>query len=86
MSTHLNDLFFGRIKFVRVCRSNERLTLVGQTFKRAGREFISFLYLFYLLFISQIRSCSNLFLRAQILFEITLTNLNTQQLVKSSSI
>ncbi|CAF1323346.1 unnamed protein product [Adineta steineri] len=88
LTSYINDIlilllsfscFFGTIKLLKLCRFNQRLCLFIQTLQYAGKEllslsivFISFLSLFYLLFISELDSCSSLFKTAQILFEIIL--------------
>ncbi|CAF1191151.1 unnamed protein product [Adineta steineri] len=84
--------FFGTIKFLRLCRFNQRLMLFSSTLKYAGKElisfsmmfsiiFFSFLCLFYLLFISKIWSCSSLYETAQMLFKMTLLNFDTTELI-----
>ena len=92
LATYVNNIltylfglccFFGTIKFIRLCRFNQRLCLFIQTLKYAAKElisfsmmftivFISFLSLFYLLFVSKISTCSTLLHTAQMLFEMTL--------------
>jgi hypothetical protein len=47
--------------------------------------FISFLCLFYLLFISKVSSCSTLLNTAQMLFEMTLLKFNSRQLIGAAS-
>ncbi len=80
--------FFGTIRFLRLCRFNHRLTLFTETLKSAAKEllsfammfsivFLSFLCLFYLLFVAKISSCSSLLGTAQMLFETTLMNFDT---------
>jgi hypothetical protein len=104
LSAYVNDLltffygfccFFGTIKFLRLCRFNRRLSLFSETLQYAGKEllsfsfmfaiiFISFLCLFYLLFISKISSCSTLLYTAQMLFEMTLLKFDSGQLTEAS--
>ena len=88
--------FFGTIKFLRLCRFNRRLVLFTETLRYARKElfsfslmfsivFMSFLSLFYLLFISRISSCSSLLNTAQMLFEMTLLKFNSRQLIGAAS-
>jgi hypothetical protein len=83
--------FFGTIKFLRLCRFNRRLSLFSETLRYAGKEllsfslmfsiiFLSFLCLFYFLFISKLSSCSSLLHTTQMLFEITLFKFDSGQL------
>ena len=75
--------FFGTIKCLQFCRFDERLSLLGDTLQYAwkdllsftvmfGTMFISFIILFYLLFISKIWACSTFLHTTQMLFEIIL--------------
>ncbi|CAF1333993.1 unnamed protein product [Adineta steineri] len=77
--------FFGTIKFIKFIRFNKSLRIFVQTLKYVTKDiisfsfmfsivFMSFLSLFYLLFNSNIESCSSLLSTAQMLFEITLMN------------
>ena len=88
--------FFGTIKFVRLCRFNQRLSLFIRTLKYAGKElisfsmmfsivFISFLSLFYLLFVSEISTCSTLLHTAQMLFEMSLLKFDARDLTEASA-
>ncbi|UJR16871.1 hypothetical protein I4U23_003769 [Adineta vaga] len=83
--------FFGTIKLIRLCRFNQRLNLFLQTLKYARKRllsfgmmfsivFLSFVCLFYLLFISKISSTATLLSTIQILFEMTLMNFDAQEL------
>jgi hypothetical protein len=77
--------FFGTIKFLRLCRFNHRLLLFNQTLQYAKIEllsfiFLSFLCLFYLLFISKLFSCSTLLRTTQMLFEMILFKFDSSQL------
>ncbi|UJR21041.1 hypothetical protein I4U23_024141 [Adineta vaga] len=83
--------FFGTIKCVHLCRFNQRLCLFIQTLHYAAREllsfammfsivFLSFVSLFYLLFISKLGSCSSLLTTSQMLFEMTLMKFDAHQL------
>ena len=104
--TYLNDvlrslfgfcIFFGTIRFVRLCENNSRLSLFLQTLKRSTKElisfsmmfsivFISFISLFYLLFNSQIFSCSTFFETTQMLFEMSLSKFDAHHFVNASPI
>jgi len=88
--------FFGWIKLVRLCRFHRRLLLFIETLHHAGKEllsfslmfsiiFISFICLFYLLFISKLSNCSSLFLTAGMLFEMTLMKFDAHDLINASS-
>jgi hypothetical protein len=87
--------FFGTIKFVRLCRFNQRICLFIQTLQYAGKDlisfgmmfsiiFIAFLTLFYLLFISYIWSCSTLLETSQMLFEMTVMKYNVHDLTEAA--
>jgi hypothetical protein len=87
--------FFGTIKCVRLCRFDRRLCLFVQTIEYAAKDlfsftlmfsivFLSFLSLFYLLFISQLWSCATLLQTAQMLFEMTLMKFDAQQLYEAA--
>ncbi|CAF1550598.1 unnamed protein product, partial [Rotaria sordida] len=104
-AVYINDLltfllgfccFFGLIKYIYLCRFNQRLLLFSQTLKYAGKQlisfsfmfsivFISFLCLFYLLFVSNISSCSSLLETLQMLFEMTLMKFDTSQLIEANA-
>ena len=104
--TYLNDIlrslfgfciFFGTIRFVRLCENNSRLTLFLQTLKRSTKElisfsmmfsivFVSFICLFYLLFNSQIFSCSTFIETTHMLFEMSLSKFDANELVRASPI
>ncbi|CAF3982665.1 unnamed protein product [Rotaria sordida] len=84
--------FFGTIKFIHLFRFNRRLSLFTETLRYARRElisfsimfsivFMSFLSLFYLLFVSRISSCSSLLSSAQMLCEMTLMKFDTSELI-----
>ncbi len=73
--------FFGSIKLLRLCRFNRRSVLFTETLRHAVKDliaftimfssiFMAFLSLFYLLFISQIWSCSTLLYTAEMLFQM----------------
>jgi hypothetical protein len=84
--------YFGTIKFVRLCRFNQRLMLFSQTLKYAEKElisfsmlfsivFLAFLCLFYLLFVSKIWACASLLQTAEMLFQMTLLKFDANQLI-----
>ncbi|UJR18699.1 hypothetical protein I4U23_005606 [Adineta vaga] len=83
--------FFGTIQLIKLCCFNQRLYLFIQTLQYSAKEllsfsvmfafvFISFLCLFYLLFISKLPECSSLLGTAQMLFEMTLMKFDAHQL------
>ena len=87
--------FFGTIKLIKLCRFNQRLCLFIQTLNDAAKElcafsvmfslvFVSFLCLFYFLFISKLFSCASLFRTAQMLFEMTLMKFDAHQLSEAA--
>ncbi|CAF3980133.1 unnamed protein product [Rotaria sp. Silwood2] len=89
--------FFGTIKFVHLFRFNQRISLFTETLRYAGKElvsfsmmfaivFMSFLSLFYLLFVSKIWSCSSLLSSAQMLFEMTLMKFDASELIGADAI
>ncbi|UJR19382.1 hypothetical protein I4U23_022512 [Adineta vaga] len=88
--------FFGTIKFLRLCRFNRRLSLFSETLRLSMKElisfsmmfsiiFVSFLCLFYLLFLSKLSSCSTLFQTSQMLFEMILLKFDSNQLSRAGS-
>jgi hypothetical protein len=88
--------FFGTIKLIYLCRFNEHIYLYIQAIKYAGKElisfsmmflivFISFVCLFYLLFLSTISSCSSLFQTAELLFQMTLMQFDAHQLIGAAA-
>ena len=89
--------FFGTIRLTRLCRINSRLSFFLQILFNATRELISFLLmfsiifmsfisLFYLLFVSKMWSCSDLLSTAQMLFEVTLMKFDTGQLLNADGV
>jgi hypothetical protein len=93
---NLNNLncFFGMIKLIRLCKYNKHLLLFPKTLKYAKKELglfslmfllilISFICLFYLLFLSNISSCSTLLKTTQMLFQIILLKFNTKEFIRS---
>jgi hypothetical protein len=105
MSAYINDLlidliafscFFATIKFVRLCRFNQRLLLFIKTIQHARKDllsftftfsivFISFLCLFYLLFISKLLTCSTLLETTEMLFQMASIKYNIHPLINASS-
>ena len=88
--------FFGTIKFFRLLRFNRRMSMLSSTLHYAAKDlisfsfmfsivFISFLSLFYLLFLSNISSCSTLLGTAQMLFEITLMKFDAHELTDAAA-
>ncbi|CAF4055957.1 unnamed protein product [Adineta steineri] len=84
--------FFSMIKFVQLLRFNQRVSLFAETLKYCAKELISFslmfaivfmsyLSLFYLLFVSKLSSCSSLLSTAQMLFEMTLMKFDASQIM-----
>ena len=89
--------FFGIVKLTRLCRINSRLLVFLQTLSNATGEllsfsvmfaivFMSFINLFYLLFVSKIWSCSDLLSTAQMLFEVTLMKFDTAELLNADAV
>lgn len=106
MLTYFNDIlrclfgfcvYFGTIRFVRLCENDKRLKLFVETLKRSTKElisfsmmfsivFISFICLFYFLFHSQIFSCSTFVETTQMLFEMSLSKFDANELVAASPV
>ena len=106
LAVYVNDVFtflfgfccfFANIKFIRLFRSNPRLSLFTDTLRIAAVEllhfavmfsivFFAFLALFHLLFVSNITSCSTILETAQMLFEITLMKFDVTQFLGASAI
>jgi len=89
--------FFGLIKFVHLSRINHRSYLFLRTLAYAKRRFIlftmifsliylSFICLFYLLFVSKIFSCSTLLHTMQMLFKIILMKFDTIELFEADAV
>ncbi|CAF3751894.1 unnamed protein product, partial [Rotaria sp. Silwood1] len=89
--------FFGMIKFVHLFRINQRISLFTETLRYARKElvsfsmmfsivFMSFLSLFYLLFVSKMSSCSSLLSSAQMLFEMTLMKFDASELIEADAV
>lgn len=106
LAVYVNDVFtflfgfccfFANIKFIRLFRSNPRLSLFVHTLRIAAKEllyfavmfsivFFSFLALFHLLFVSNIADCSTMLGTAQMLFEITLMKFDVSELLGASAV
>jgi polycystin 2 len=89
--------FFGTIKFLRLCRFNQRLSLFSQTLKYATKElvsftcmflivFLAFITLFYLSFVSKMSTCANLLDTSQMLFEMILLKFDASELIQADVI
>ncbi len=87
--------FFGLIKCIRFSRYNRRLLLFTQTIQHAAKDllafammfsivFLSFLSLFYLLFISELLTCSTLLQTSQMLLQMASMKYNVHQLTNAS--
>ena len=98
ISTHMFAFccFFGTIRFLHLCRFNQRLSLFSQTLRNITKEllsfcmmfsivFFAFLCLFYLLFNSHLWSCSSLLHTAQMLFEMSLMKFDAHQLIDAAA-
>ncbi|CAF1423607.1 unnamed protein product, partial [Adineta ricciae] len=83
--------FFGTVQLIKLCRYNQRLCLFIHTLQYSAKEllsfsfmfavvFMSFVCLFYLLFIAKLPECSSLLGTAQMLFEMTLMKFDAYQL------
>ena len=88
--------FFGTIKCIHLCRFNHRLCLFSETLRYAGVEllsftmmfsivFVSFLSLFYLLFVSTLLSCSSLLGTSQMLLQMTVMKYDVHQLTEAAA-
>jgi len=105
MSAYINDLlidligfccFFATIKFVRLCRFNQRLLLFIKTIQHGRKDlllfslmfsivFVSFLCLFYLLFISKLLTCSTLLQTTEMLLQMATIRYDIHPLIDASS-
>ncbi|CAM2704890.1 unnamed protein product [Rotaria socialis] len=83
--------FFGTIKFLRLLRFNQRMSMLSSTLMYAAKDLLSFtcmfsiiymgyLSLFFLLFYPKIWACSDLLKAAQMLFEMMLLKFNVSDL------
>ncbi|CAF4570593.1 unnamed protein product [Rotaria sp. Silwood1] len=100
LASYVNDLltfllgfccFFGTVKFLRLLRFNQRISMLSSTLMYAAKDLISFsfmfsiiyfgyLTLFFLLFHSKILECSNPLSTAQMLFEMMLLKFDVSDL------
>jgi hypothetical protein len=87
--------FFGCIKFIRLCRFHRWVLLFIKTLQHAGKDlisfsfmfsivFLSFLCLFYLLFISKVSTCSSLLSTSEMLFQMTVLKFDVHHLTDAS--
>ncbi|CAF1131097.1 unnamed protein product [Adineta steineri] len=83
--------FFSTIKCFQLLRFNQQISLFAETLKYCAKAlisfsimfavvFMSFLCLFYLLFVSKLSSCSSLLQTAQMLFKMTLIKCNASEI------
>ncbi|UJR07107.1 hypothetical protein I4U23_011395 [Adineta vaga] len=106
MASYINNIliylfgfcsFFGTIKFIKLCRFNQRICLFIQTLKYSTKEllsffvmfnivFTSFIALFYLLFVSQLSSCASIMKTIRMLFEMTLMKFDAQELTEAAPV
>jgi hypothetical protein len=88
--------FFGTIKLLRLCRFHQRIYLFIQVLQQSTRALISFtimfgiiffafICLFYLLFQSNIYSCSTVFQTSAMLFQMMFMKFDTQGLSDASA-
>jgi polycystin 1L2 len=89
--------FFGSMKFLRLCRFNQRLSLLINTLRHAAKDllcfmlmfsfiFMAFLVLFHLLFASKIWACSSLLQTSQILIEMILLKFDVTELREADAV
>jgi hypothetical protein len=87
--------FFGCIKLIRLCRFHRWVLLFIKTLQHAGKDLISFLFmfsiiflsflcLFYLLFVSKVSTCSSLFSTSEMLFQMTVLKFDVHHLTDAS--
>jgi hypothetical protein len=87
--------FFGSVKLLRLFRFNQRISLLADTLRHAGKEilsfafmfsiiFMAFLALFYLLFVSKIWACSDLLHAAQMVIQMTALKFNVNDLIEAA--
>jgi hypothetical protein len=104
VSAYVNDIltfllgfccFFGTVKFVRLFRFDQRLSVFTETLQYAGKDllgfsamfsfvFIAFLTLFYLLFVGKLWDCATLLNTAQMLFQMMLMKFDVHQLQQAA--
>jgi hypothetical protein len=88
--------FFGTIRFLHLCRFSQRLNLFTETLRYAVKPlisfammfsiiFMSFLSLFYLLFVSKLSDCSTLLGTAEMLFEMTAIKFDVHDLTEAAA-
>jgi hypothetical protein len=88
--------FFGTLKFLHLCRFNQRLLLFNLTLQYAAKAilsfsimfsiiFMSFLCLFYLLFNSKLWSCSCLLQTSEMIFQMMSLRYKTSQLTDAAT-
>jgi hypothetical protein len=88
--------FFGTLKFLHLCRFNQRLLLFNRTLQHAAKDilsfsmmfsivFMSFLCLFYLLFNSKLWSCSSLLQTSEMIFQMMSLRYNTSRLADAAT-
>jgi hypothetical protein len=105
LAAYINDLlrffysfscFLGTVKFLHLCRFNQRLTLFSLTLQYAAKGilafgmmfslvYMSFLCLFYLLFNAKLLSCSSLLQTTEMLFEMALLRYSPGQLTEAAA-
>ena len=105
LASYINDIstylfafccFFGTIRFLHLCRFNQRLSLFNRTLRNVAKGllsfcmmfsivFFAFLCLFYFLFNSHLESCSSLLHTAQMLFEMTLMKFDAHELIDAAA-
>jgi hypothetical protein len=89
--------FFTSIKLLRFSRYARRLSVFGDVLHRAGKDllsfsacfavmFVGFIFLFYLLFMSKIWTCSTLLQTAQMLFEMILMKFDSSELLSANAL
>jgi len=87
--------FFGTVKFIRLFRFDQRLSLFTETLQYARKElfsftamfafvFMAFLTLFYLLFVGKLQNCATLLNTAQMLFEMMLMKFDVHPLQQAA--
>lgn len=106
LTSYINDIFnfllcfccfFGTIRLLYFCRLNRRLSIFNDTIQYAGKDllsfmcmfiiiFLAFLILFYQLFVSKILSCSSLLNTAAMLFQMILLKFDTNDLYNANII
>lgn len=105
LATYVNDLltfllgfccFFGTIKFLRLLRFNQRISMLSSTLAYSAKDLASFsimfsviylgyLGLFFLLFHAKILACSDALSTAQMLFEMMLLKFDVSDLYSADA-